>query len=265
MKPAENTLFEKKWPGAKREGHVSAEEWQTRIDLAACYRLAAYYRMSDQIYTHISARIPGPDEHFLLNAYGTLFSEVNASSLVRVDMDGNILDDPTGLGINKAGFIIHSAIHRARPEIQCVMHTHTRAGVAVAAQKQGLLPISQHGMRFYNCLSYHDYEGIALDADEQKRLVADLSANQAMILRNHGLLTAGRTVREAFELMYFLEMACQIQIDALSGGAALCIPPPEVCQKVAWQFVRPGRTPVDDKDWPALLRLLDGIDPSFRR
>ena len=247
-----------------RVGQVSAAEWLVRVNLAACYRLAAHYRMSDQIYAHISARLPGPDDHILLNAYGTLFSEVTASSLVRVDLDGKILDDPTGLGINKAGFIIHSAVHRARPDMLCVMHTHTRAGVAVAAQEQGLLPISQHGMRFHGCLSYHDYEGISLDPDEQARLVADLGTNQAMVLRNHGLLTAGKQVREAFELMYFLEMACQIQIDALAGGGALRIPPPEVCQKVAAQFVRPGRTPIDDKDWPALLRLLDGIDPSFR-
>ena len=247
-----------------RQGQVSPEEWSIRVNLAACYRLAAHYRMSDQIYTHISARIPGSDEHILLNAYGTLFSEVNASSLVRVDLHGNVLDDPTGLGINKAGFIIHSAIHRARPDMLCVMHTHTRAGVAVAAQEGGLLPISQHGMRFHGCLSYHDYEGISLDIDEQKRLVADMGTNQAMILRNHGLLTAGKEVREAFELMYFLEMACQIQIDAMAGGCTLRIPPPEVCQKVADQFVRPGRTPIDNKDWPALLRLLDSIDPSFR-
>lgn len=264
MKSSDTVSTRQRLPGGSRHELVSDTEWQTRVNLAACYRLAAYYRMSDQIYTHISARIPGQGEQILLNAYGTLFSEITASSLVRVDTEGGVLDDPTGLGINKAGFIIHSAIHRARPELQCVMHTHTRAGVAVAAQRQGLLPVSQHAMRFYNCLSYHDYEGIVLDTNEQQRLVANLGGNQAMVLRNHGLLTAGRTVREAFELMYFLEMACQIQIDAQSGGAELCVPPPEVCQKVAHQFVRPGRTPVDNKDWPALLRLLDGIDPSFR-
>lgn len=255
---------ERRIPGRSRQGEVSDQEWRTRIDLAACYRLAAYYRMSDQIYTHISARIPGQGEEILLNPYGMLFSEVTASSLVKVDMDGRVLDDPTGLGINKAGFVIHSAIHKARPDVQCVMHTHTRAGVAVAAQRPGLIPISQHAMRFYGCLSYHDYEGIALDMDEQVRLIADLGTNQAMILRNHGLITAGRTVREAFELMYFLEMACQIQIDAQAGGVELCVPPPAVCEKVARQFTSPGRTPIDDKDWPALLRLLDGIDPTFR-
>ena len=198
---------------------VSEAEWQARTDLAACYRLAHYYRMTDQIYTHISARVPDEPEHFLINAYGLLFDEITASSLVKIDHDGTIIDDPSGLGINEAGFVIHSAIHKARHDVNCVMHTHTRAGVAVSAQKQGLLMISQHAMRFHDCLAYHDYEGVALELDEQQRLTAHLGDRNAMILRNHGLLTCGPTVREAFELMYYLECSCQIQIDALAGGA----------------------------------------------
>ncbi len=244
------------------QGKVSATEWQTRVDLAACYRLAAHYRMSDQIYTHISARIAAT-EHILLNPYGTLFDEVRASLLVKVDLDGHVLADPTGLGINKAGYIIHSAVHRANPDVGCVMHTHTRAGVAVAAQRCGLLPISQHAMRFFNALSYHDYEGVSLNEVEQARLVSDLGVNKAMILRQHGLLTSGATIRGAFELMYFLEMACQIQIDAQAGATELILAPPLLAQKVADQFSKPGRTPIHDKDWPALLRLLDRTSSTY--
>ena len=251
------------WDDISLEGRVSEVEWRTRVELAACYRLAAHYRMSDQIYTHISARIPGT-ELLLLNPYGTLFDEIRASLLVKVDLNGVVMEDPTGLGLNKAGFLIHSAVHKAQPQAGCVMHTHTRAGVAVAAQARGLLPLSQHAMRFYDCLSYHDYEGVVLDASEQERLIQDLGTNQAMILRQHGLLTWGSSVREAFELMYFLEMACQIQVDALSGGAAIIEASPALALKVAGQFRNPGRTPVHDRDWPALGRLLDRQSPSYR-
>jgi len=243
------------WSAVSLRDTVSPSEWQIRVDLAACYRLAAHYRMSDQIYTHISARVPGT-ETILLNPYGTLYDEVRASWLVKVDLDGNILQDATGLGINRAGFVIHSALHQAREDAGCVMHTHTRAGIAVAAQKHGLLPLSQHAMRFFEAIGYHDYEGIALDLAERERLVHDLGSHHALILRNHGLLTLGRTVREAFERMYYLEMACQIQIDALAGGSAPNLPPPEVARKVAGQFENPGRTPVADRDWPALMRML---------
>ncbi|HSE76977.1 MAG TPA: class II aldolase/adducin family protein [Alphaproteobacteria bacterium] len=241
---------------------VSAEEWNTRVNLAACYRLAGYYGMTDQIYTHISARVPGGAEHFLLNPYGLLFDEVTASTLVKVDLDGRVVDD-TGLGINPAGFVIHSAIHAARRDAGCVIHTHTRAGMAVAAQKNGLLPLTQHAMRFWRRIAYHDYEGVALDFEERQRLVRDLSEYKAMILRNHGLLTVGATIREAFELMYYLERSCQAQIDAMAGGAELNVPPPDVCERTARQFERPGRAAVE-RDWPALLRLLDRIDSSFR-
>lgn len=241
---------------------VSAEEWETRVNLAACYRLAGYYGMTDQIYTHISARVPGGAEHFLLNAYGLLFDEVTASTLVKVDLEGRVVDD-TGLGINPAGFVIHSAIHAARHDGACVMHTHTRAGMAVSAQKNGLLPLTQHAMRFWRRIAYHDYEGVALDLDERQRLMRDLGEHKAMILRNHGLLTLGATIREAFELMYYLERSCQAQIDAMAGGAELNVPPPKICEHTARQFERQGRAAVE-RDWPALLRLLDRRDSSFR-
>ncbi len=242
---------------------VSEAEQQTRVNLAACYRLAAHYRMSDQIYTHISARIPGTEE-ILLNPYGMLFDEVRASDLVKVNLDGELISDPSGMGINKAGFVIHSALHSSNTAIDCVVHTHTRAGIAVSTQEEGLLPLSQHAMRFFEAIAYHDYEGVALDAAEKERLVADLGPHQAMILRNHGLLTWGKSIREAFELMYFLEMACQIQIDALAGGRPLVLPSPTIARKVAKQFSSKDRTPIDDKDWPALLRLLERNKSDYR-
>ncbi len=247
-------------PRAKR---IPAAEWETRVELAACYRLVAHFRMTDLIYTHISARVPGPEPLFLINPYGLLFDEITASSLVKVTHAGEIVDDPAGLGINPAGYVIHSAIHAARPDVGCVMHTHTSAGLAVAAQKHGLLPLTQHAMRFTGCLAYHDYEGVALDLDEQRRLVRDLGRHDAMILRNHGLLACGPSVRAAFDLMYYLERACQAQVAAQAGGAELVLPPAEVAQKVARQFARPGRT-APDTGWAALLRMLDRTDPSYR-
>ena len=249
-------------PASLRD-RVGAEEWGTRVDLAACYRLAAHFRMTDMIYTHISARVPGPEHHFLINAFGLLWDEITASTLVKVTLDGETVEDPTNSGINRAGYVIHSAIHRARSDVNCVIHTHTAAGIAVSAQKQGLLPVSQHAMRFTNKLAYHDYEGLALDLDEQQRLVRDLGDRKAMILRNHGLLTCGSSIYEAFDLMYYLERACQTQINALSGGAALSIPSPVVAEKVSAQFQglpykawRP--------EWKALLRMLDRTDPSYK-
>jgi ribulose-5-phosphate 4-epimerase/fuculose-1-phosphate aldolase len=187
---------------------IDAAEWAARVDLAACYRLAAHFRLTDLIYTHISARVPGAEPQFLINAYGLLFDEITASSLVKVTLAGEVVDDPTGLGINPAGFLIHGAVHGARHDVVCVMHTHTTAGLAVAAQKNGLLPLTQHAMRFTDCLAYHDYEGIALEYVEQARLVADLGTHNAMILRNHGLLTCGPSVHDAFDLMIHLERAC---------------------------------------------------------
>jgi len=236
---------------------VSREEWQARVDLAAAYQLAAIFKWTDLIYTHFSARLHGHDE-FLINPYGLMFEEITASNLIKIDHDGKTIDDPLGLGYNEAGFVIHGCVHAARPEINCVIHTHTRAGVAVSAMKCGLLPISQHAMRVQRQCTYHDYEGIALDMDERTRMAKDLGGkSKAMILRNHGLLSLGETVREAFELMYYLDCACQIQIDAMSGGLQNVL---QMSQSAAAtsteQFERPDR-PATHKDWPALLRLLE--------
>jgi ribulose-5-phosphate 4-epimerase/fuculose-1-phosphate aldolase len=236
---------------------VSKEEWQSRVDLAAAYQLAGIYKWTDLIYTHFSARVPGTDE-FLINPYGMMFDEITASNLVKIDEHGKILDDPLDMGVNEAGFIIHSCMHKARPEINCVIHTHTRAGVAVSAMKCGLLPISQHAMMTQPEVTYHDYEGIALYEGEQARMAADLGKkSKAMILRNHGLLALGETVREAFEVMYYLDAACQIQIDALAGGLHnVQLMSDEAARTAYSQFHRPNR-PADHKDWPALLRMLE--------
>ena len=242
---------------------VSPEEWDTRVNLAACYRAAAQFRMTDLIYTHISARVPGPEHHFLINAFGLLWDEITASNLVKVTLDGEIVDDPTGSGINRAGYVIHSAVHRARSDVQCVIHTHTLAGIAISAQEQGLLPISQHAMRFTDALAYHDYEGLALELDEQARLVRDLGSHNAMILRNHGLLTCGATIPQAFDLMYYLERACQIQMAASAGEAKLRLVPQPVAQKVAAQF-KSLPYKARQTEWKALLRTLDKSDPSYK-
>ena len=236
---------------------VSQEEWQVRVDLAAAYQLAALFRWTDLIYTHFSARVPGT-QHILINPYGLMFDEITASTLVKIDEDGNVVDDPTGLGINYAGFVIHGCVHQARRETNCVIHTHTRAGVAVSAQKRGLLPISQHSLRVYAMLTYHDYEGVALDLDERARLARDLGAtSKAMIMRNHGLLTLGESVSEAFELMYYLDCACQIQIDALAGGGVdVGLVSQQAASKGFEQLNRPERAEAH-KTWPALLRMLD--------
>ena len=241
---------------------VSREEWQMRVDLAAAYQLAALFKWTDLIYTHFSARVPG-SEDFLINAYGLMFDEITASNLVRIDAQGKVVDDPLDLGYNEAGFVIHGCVHEARPEIHCVIHTHTRAGVAVSAMKCGLLPISQHAMRVQRQVTYHDYEGIALDMSERERMAADLGkTSKAMILRNHGLLALGESVREAFEMMYYLDCACQIQVDAMAGGLDNVLQMSESAADTASeQFARPDR-PSNHKDWPALLRLLErkGID-----
>jgi ribulose-5-phosphate 4-epimerase/fuculose-1-phosphate aldolase len=250
------TRLEKVNPRPLRE-RVGEAEWRVRVDLAAAYQLAHRFRWTDLIYTHFSARVPGT-EHFLINPYGLLFDEITASTLVKIDARGNVLEDTTGLGYNHAGFVIHGCVHEARPEVNCVLHTHTRAGVAVSAMKCGLLPISQHAMRVQAEVTYHDYEGIALELDERARLARDLGpSSKAMILRNHGLLTLGETVREAFELMYYLDCACQIQVDAMAGGMENVLEmSAQAARTAAEQFVRPNR-PAEQKDWPALLRLLD--------
>ncbi len=242
---------------------VSEEEWKIRCDLAALYRLVAHFRMTDLIYTHISARVPGPEHHFLINHYGRMFHEMRASDLVKIDMDGNVVGEQASSRVNAAGFTIHSAIHMAREDLSCVVHTHTAAGMEVAAQKQGLLPISQHALKFYGHLAYHGYEGIALDLDERDRLVRDLGQHKSMILANHGLLCAGETIPEAFHNIYFLERACQAQVAALSGGAELILPPEAVREHTAAQFNTIAVAHFDFM-WESCLRLIDGDKPDYR-
>jgi len=242
---------------------VSAEEWQARVDLAAAYRLVALHGWDDLIFTHISARVPGEDHHFLLNPYGMMFDEVTASSLVKIDLEGNkVMESPHF--INPAGFTIHSAVHAAREDALCVMHLHTNYGIAVSAQKNGLLPLSQQAMFALSSLAYHDYEGLALDEEEKPRLVAAFGDKKFLILRNHGLLTVGRTAAEAFLGMSLLERACQIQILAQSGGGELSPISREIIGRVASQMdaVTVGQGAA--LTWPGLLRKLDRIDPSYR-
>lgn len=249
-------------PIESMRGRVSNEEWQTRVDLAACYRLVHHYRMDDLVYNHISARVPGEEGHFLINAYGMTYDEITASSLVKVDFDGRIVQDSgTGYGINQAGFVIHSAVHRGRPDVACVIHTHTPAGMAVSAMECGLLPLTQNAM-FFSGVGYHAYEGPAVDLDEQQRLVADLGSHVAMILRNHGLLSVGATIPEAFITMYWLERACQAQVFALS---AKCISPNEKTIKTTNERYKPGqRRRIGELEWAGLLRLLERRYPGFR-
>ena len=242
-------------------GH-SAEERQTRIDLAAAYRLVAHYGWDDMIFTHISARVPGPDHHFLINPYGMLFSEITASSLIKVDLDGNIVE-PTPYFFNPAGFTIHSAVHAAREDAKCVLHLHTVAGVAVSCQEDGLLPLNQTAMLLNDQIAYHEYEGVALLLDERPRLVADLGEKNAMLLRNHGTLTVGATVGEAFLTMYFLERSCATQVALLAGSVPLHYPSPEV-QEVVKRQATVGVAPVAKLAWDAQLRMLDAKDPSYK-
>ncbi|MGF0238934.1 class II aldolase/adducin family protein [Rhodococcus sp. IEGM1300] len=237
---------------------ISDAEWSVRCELAAFYRLLAHFRMTDLIDTHISARAPGPKELFLINRYGVLFHEMRASDLVKIDINGTINDELHVAGaVNKAGFNIHSAIHSARHDAACIVHTHTSAGMAVSAQEEGLLAITQHAMKFYGCLSYHDYEGIALNPAECPRLVADLGSNMAMILRNHGLLAVGGSIAEAFNQIYFLERACQAQVAALSGGQRLRFPSREVCELTAKQSADEIRDNLHLLAWESALRLID--------
>jgi len=242
---------------------VSADEWQTRVDLAAAYRLVAHYGWDDLIFTHISARVPGPEHHFLLNPYGMMFEEITASSLVKIDLEGQIVLD-TPHFINPAGFTIHSAIHAARADAACVLHLHTVHGIAVSAQQAGLLPLSQQSMFVLSSLAYHDYEGLALNEAEKPRLVQDLGTCNNLILRNHGLLTIGSNVAEAFLSMFILERACQIQILAQSGGTALAAVPDPISDLVAKQLSVVTRGQGAQLAWPGLLRKLDRIDASYQ-
>ncbi|RRH89760.1 class II aldolase/adducin family protein [Variovorax beijingensis] len=243
---------------------VSAEEWQLRVDLAACYRLVALYGWSDLVFTHISARIPGPEHHFLINPYGLMFDEITASSLVKVDQQCNkIIESP--YPVNPAGFVIHSAVHAAREDIQCVLHTHTRAGIAVSAQKNGVLPISQQSTFVLASLAYHDYEGVAFRDDEKPRLQADMGNANFLMLRNHGLLTCGKTIADAFLSMYTFENTCQIQIAAQSGGSELTQVNPKIVEGVGQAMKVQTGGLGGQFVWPSLIRKLDRIDDSYKQ
>jgi ribulose-5-phosphate 4-epimerase/fuculose-1-phosphate aldolase len=241
---------------------VSEDEWQARVNLAAAYRLVALYGWDDLVFTHISARVPGPDHHFLINPYGFLFEEITASSLVKVDLEGNkVMDSPHE--VNPAGFTIHSAIHEAREDAHCVMHTHSLNGVAVSAQAGGLLPLSQQATIVLAALGYHDYEGIALRAEEKPRLVADLGANSFLMLRNHGLLSVGASPAEAFLAMYVFEAACTIQVRAMAGGGALVEVDPQILAGVQAAAAQVTRGLGGQLAWPGLLRRLDRSNPGY--
>jgi ribulose-5-phosphate 4-epimerase/fuculose-1-phosphate aldolase len=248
-----------------RKNQVSPEEWQARVDLAAAYRLVAMFKWDDLVFTHISARVPGSHDEFLINPYGLMFEEITASSLIKIDQNGNKLDK-SPYDVNPAGFTIHSAVHSARHDALCVMHVHSLNGIAVSAQKAGVLPISQQSIFVLSNLSYHDYEGVALREDEKPRLVADLGAtNNFLMLRNHGLLTLGTTVADAFLAMYLFETVCTIQVRAMSGGTELTSVDPRIIagaqaqSKEATRGVGGGALA-----WPGLLRKLDRADPSYR-
>ena len=244
-------------------GQISEAEWQIRIDLAAAYRLAAHYGWDDLIYTHISARVPDRGDHFLINPFGLRFDEVTASSLVKIDHEARIVGD-SDWPVNGAGFVIHHAVHRARPELNCVMHLHSEAGMALSMLDCGLLPLSQHSMFFHNRIGYHGYEGLALNMDEQERLIADLGPHKAMILKNHGTLTAGETVGEAFVWTFWLEKAARAQLAAMAAQPqGLTMPEEKIAELTAHLYeespAKPGLM-----EWPAMLRMLDRLDPSYR-
>jgi ribulose-5-phosphate 4-epimerase/fuculose-1-phosphate aldolase len=239
-----------------------------RIQLAACYRLVAHFGMDDLIYNHISARVPGSAHHFLINPYGLLFSEITASCFVKIDVDGNKVEQ-SNYDVNRAGFVIHSAIHSGREDAICVLHTHSEAATAISALEAGLLPVSQFAMRYYGHMGVHAYEGVAIHTDERQRLIDDIGPHNVLVLRNHGVLTVGRTIPEAFILMYYFEKAARVQLmtqSAVAGGARLALPQHEVSDRASRQFndhhgdiVAPGA-----REWPAFIRLLDRLDPSYR-
>jgi ribulose-5-phosphate 4-epimerase/fuculose-1-phosphate aldolase len=252
---------------ASMKGRCSEAEWQARVDLAACYRLIDHYGMADMMANHITARVPDEANAFLINAYGMMYEEITASSLVKVDHDGAILSKPDfgelNYGINRAGYVIHSAIHHARPEIGCVIHTHSWASMAVSSLACGLLPLTQTAMRFLK-IGYHDYHGVVLDTEEQASLIADLGQGEALILRNHGALVVGRTVGEAFNWTHRLELACRAQIGAMSCNTPLQ-PVSQAVLEETWNNYQPGtRRPYGVMEWPALLRKLERMDPGYR-
>ena len=245
-----------------RPDTTSTAEWQTRVDLAACYKLCALYGWDDGIYTHISAAVPGEPGHYLINPFAMRFNEVKASNLVKVDSDGNIVGQ-SNYTVNQSGFRLHAAVHKARPNAACVMHLHNLAGIAVGMQETGLQPLSPYALRFYGELAYHDYEGIAMTEDEQERLVQDLGPRYAMLLRNHGSLTVGRTIPEAFVLMETLDRACEVQLRAQAAAVPLRRPSEAMCLKAHMQLVGDG-SPEGVLEWPSLLRRLDAASPQYR-
>jgi ribulose-5-phosphate 4-epimerase/fuculose-1-phosphate aldolase len=248
--------------GSSVKQQVSEQEWKMRVDLAACYRMVAQNAWDDLIFTHISARVPGPEHHFLINPYGMLFEEITASSLVKVDLKGEKVME-SDFAINPAGFVIHSAVHEAREDAQCVMHLHTAAGIAVSACKEGLLPLSQQSLFALSSLSYHDYEGVALNMDERQRLVADLGGTNFMILRNHGLLTCAETIADAFLYMYLLQCACDIQLKAQASGQELIAIPSQILAGIQAQAKAVTRSAGGSLAWPGILRKLDRNNPGY--
>lgn len=256
-------------PAGSKPG-IDPQEWELRVQLAAAYRIIDHLGWSELIWTHTTVRVPGPEHHFLINPYGLRFDEVCASNLVKVDMDGNILGDPEQ-EINPAGFVIHSAIHMTRPDVYCIMHTHTVAGMAIAALEEGLLPISMYALGYYDRIAYHDFEGPSLDPDERQRLADNLGQKNVLVLRSHGLLTCGQTVAQAFVRIFRLERACQVQLAAQSTGARLTVPPAAVCEISAERsddFLvaegAKGYSRMPNPEFAAMMRLMDKIDPSYR-
>ena len=254
-------------PIPSMKNRVTAAEWKARVDLAACYRLVEHYGMSDMMANHISAAVPGDEGAFLINPYGMMYEEITASCLIKIDIEGNILLKPDfgelDYGINRAGYVIHGAIHKARHDVACVIHTHTWAGMALSALECGVLPISQTSMRFLK-IGYHAYEGVVLDTKEEASLLKDLGNNEALILRNHGLLTVGKTIGEAFNWMHRLELTAKSQLAAMATGAKLVKVAPKVLEETYMNYQPQTRRPYGVMEWPALLRKLDRMDPGFR-
>jgi ribulose-5-phosphate 4-epimerase/fuculose-1-phosphate aldolase len=256
-------------PGlAAKPASMTPEEWAVRVDLAACYRLLAHFGWDDLVLTHNSARVPGHDDQFLINPMGLMFNEITASNLLKIDLDGNLVE-PSEYEPNHAGYVIHSAIYLGRPDVNCVVHTHTEADIAVGALEDGLLPLSQWAMRFYNRLGYHDYEGVSLDLDERERLQQSIGQHPVLVLRNHGLLATGRNVAEAFSLTYHFERSAEAQLKiqaATASGAKIVVPSAETCERQAALFERGANMPrlQGQREWPALLRLADRLDPNYR-
>jgi ribulose-5-phosphate 4-epimerase/fuculose-1-phosphate aldolase len=247
----------------QKPGRYEQAEWEMRIALAACYRLADRFGFSDIIWNHITARVPGTD-HFLINRFGLRYDEITASNLITLDLDGNVLDEGSAKSdeaVNVTGFVIHSAIHAARPDIHCVMHSHTDAGLAVSALEEGLVPLVQDAYMFHNRVAYHEYEGMSMDVDERERLAASLGSDKVMFLRNHGLLTCGETVGEALILMYYLDRSCKVQMDVRASGRPVHTPTAEMCEHAAQQY---SAYPLGKYEWDALVRLLDKETPDYR-